>query len=186
MVLRLLTALLVLSASASAQDVLIPMDDSQADHLRAYGAVYYALDRGLQVDWLLNVRGGSFVAPADADLQTELRARGVTFESVNGSVAVASAESPAANTSVVRLEKAPKIAVYAPDQTLPWDDAVLLALTYAEVPYDQIYDADVLDGKLGDYDWVHLHHEDFSGQYGKFYSRYAGAAWYQQQQQDPA
>lgn len=184
MVLRLLTALLVLSASASAQDVLIPMDDSQADHLRAYGAVYYALDRGLQVDWLLNVRGGSFVAPADADLQTELRARGVTFESVNGSVAVASAESPAANTSVVRLEKAPKIAVYAPDQTLPWDDAVLLALTYAEVPYDQIYDADVLDGKLGDYDWVHLHHEDFSGQYGKFYSRYAGAAWYQQQQQE--
>ena len=181
---RVLFLLVALTASASAQDVLIPMDDAQADHLRAYGAVYFALDRGLEVDWLLNVRGGSFVAPADAELQTELRARGVSFEPVDGAVAVAAAESPAANTSVVRLEKAPKIAVYAPSQTLPWDDAVLLALTYAEVPYDQIYDAEVLDGKLADYDWVHLHHEDFSGQYGKFYSRYSGAAWYQQQQQE--
>ncbi len=182
--LSLLAALLAVSASASAQDLLIPMDEAQADHLRAYGAVYVALDRGLEVDWLLNVRGGSFVTPADADLQTELRARGVTFEPVDGASAIAAAEAPAANTSVVRLEKAPKIAVYAPDQTLPWDDAVLLALTYAEVPYDQVYDADVLDGKLADYDWVHLHHEDFSGQYGKFYARYNGAAWYQQQQQE--
>ena len=185
---RVLSLLAVLAASlspsAAAQDLLVPMDDAQADHLRAYGAVYVALDRGLEVDWLLNVRGGSFVMPADPDIQTELRSRGVSFEPVNGSAAVAAAESPAANTSVVRLEKAPKIAVYAPSQTLPWDDAVLLALTYAEVPYDQVYDAEVLEGKLADYDWVHLHHEDFSGQYGKFYARYSGAAWYQQQQQE--
>ena len=174
----------LLALPASAQDLLIPMDDAQADHLRAYGAVYVALDRGLDVDWLLNVRGGSFVVPAEADLQTELRARGVSFERVNGAQAVADAESPAANTSVVRLEKAPTIAVYAPDQTLPWDDAVLLALTYAEVPYETIYDADVLAGRLGEFDWVHLHHEDFSGQYGKFFSAYGATAWYQQQQQE--
>ena len=174
----------LLALPAAAQDLLIPMDDAQADHLRAYGAVYVALDRGLDVDWLLNVRGGSFVVPAEADLQTELRARGVSFERVNGAQAVADAESPAANTSVVRLEKAPTIAVYAPDQTLPWDDAVLLALTYAEVPYETIYDADVLAGRLGEFDWVHLHHEDFSGQYGKFFSAYGATAWYQQQQQE--
>ncbi|MEL7362087.1 MAG: asparagine synthetase B [Bacteroidota bacterium] len=178
----LLLALLALPASG--QDLLIPMDDAQADHLRAYGAVYVALERGLDVDWLLNVRGGSFVVPGDADLRTELRSRGVTFERVNAAQAVADAESPAANTSVVRLEKAPTIAVYAPDQTLPWDDAVLLALTYAEVPYEQIYDADVLAGRLSEFDWVHLHHEDFSGQYGKFYSAYGATAWYQQQQQE--
>ena len=177
-----LVALLALPAAA--QDLLIPMDDAQADHLRAYGAVYVALDKGLDVDWLLNVRGGSFVVPSEADLQTELRARGVTFEPVDGARAVAEAESPAGNTSVVRLEKAPTIAVYAPDQTLPWDDAVLLALTYAEVPYEQIYDADVLAGRLEEFDWVHLHHEDFSGQYGKFYAAYNGQAWYQQQQQE--
>ena len=171
-----------LAAAPVAQDVLIPMDDAQSDHLRAYGAVYWALEQGLDVDWLLNVRGGSFVIPAGGGIQTELRGRGVRFENVDGALAVAAAESPAANTSVVRLEKAPNIAVYAPDQTLPWDDAVLLALTYAEVPYEQIYDADVLEGRLGEFDWVHLHHEDFTGQYGKFYSAYNGHAWYQQQQ----
>ena len=181
---RILLLAALLALPTSAQDLLIPMDDAQADHLRAYGAVYVALDRGLDVDWLLNVRGGSFVVPAEADLQTELRARGVSFERVNGAQAVADAESPAANTSVVRLEKAPTIAVYAPDQTLPWDDAVLLALTYAEVPYEQIYDADVLAGRLSEFDWVHLHHEDFSGQYGKFFSAYGATAWYQQQQQE--
>ncbi|WP_420457279.1 asparagine synthetase B [Rubrivirga sp.] len=175
---------LLLAPAVGAQDLLIPMDEVQADHLRAYGAVYVALDRGLDVDWLLNVRGGSFVVPAQADLQTELRSRGVTFEPVDGAQAMADAESPASNTSVVRLEKAPTIAVYAPDQTLPWDDAVLLALTYAEVPYEQIYDADVLAGRLSEFDWVHLHHEDFSGQYGKFYAAYSGTAWYQQQQQE--
>ncbi len=182
---RFLALLLVLvGTSARAQDLLIPMDESQTDHLRAYGAVYWALDRGLTVDWLLNVRGGSFVAPADGQLQTELRARGVRFEGIDGEAAVAQAEAGTANTAAVRLEKAPKIAVYAPEQTLPWDDAVLLALTYAEVPYEQIYDDDILDGRLSEFDWVHLHHEDFTGQYGKFYAVYRGQAWYQQQQQE--
>ena len=179
-----LVGLAILAPRSTAQDLLIPMDEAQADHLRAYGAVYFAIDNGLEVDWLLNVRGGSFVAPADAALQTELRARGVTFESADGDALVAQADSPAGNTAAVRLEKPPKIAVYAPTQTLPWDDAVLLALTYAEVPYEQIYDEDILDGRLSEFDWVHLHHEDFSGQYGKFYISARGQAWYQQQQRE--
>lgn len=179
-----LALLFAAAVPASGQDLVIPMDDAQADHLRAYGAVYWALDQGLQVDWLLNVRGGAFLAPADAAFQSELRVRGVSYEGANGGALTAEAESGAGNTAVVRLEKAPRIAVYAPDQTLPWDDAVLLALTYAEVPYEQIYDADVLSGRLSEFDWVHLHHEDFTGQYGKFYAQYRGQAWYQQQQQE--
>ena len=184
---RLVVCLLGLASlvrPSTAQDLLIPMDEAQADHLRAYGAVYYAIDAGLEVDWLLNVRGGSFVAAADASLQAELRARGVTFERADGDALVAQADSPAGNTAAVRLEKPPRIAVYAPTQTLPWDDAVLLALTYAEVPYEQIYDDDILDGRLSEFDWVHLHHEDFSGQYGKFYISARGQAWYQQQQRE--
>lgn len=180
----LLTASLGGTASASAQDLLIPMDEAQSDHLRAYGAVYWALADGLGVDWLLNYRGGAFLAPDDAGFRDELRARGVRFESASGPAITSEVEAPGSNTSVVRLEKAPKIAVYAPDQTLPWDDAVLLALTYAEVPYEQIYDSDVLDGSLSDYDWIHLHHEDFTGQFGKFYAAFRGQGWYQQQQRE--
>ena len=181
-----LLALLLAAASPAvvAQDLVIPMDDSQTDHLRAYGVVYWALAEGLEVDWLLNVRGGSFVAAADSRLQAELRVRGVSYEPTNGAALLAEADRPDANTSVVRLERAPRIAVYAPAQTLPWDDAVLLALTYAEVPYEQIYDDDILDGRLSEFDWVHLHHEDFTGQYGKFYAQYRSQAWYQQQQRD--
>lgn len=181
----LLALVVALSAPlAQAQDLLIPMDESQSDHLRAYGAVYWALADGLGVDWLLNYRGGAFLAPDTPGLRDELRARGVSYQPASGPAITAEVESPAANMSVVRLEKAPRIAVYAPDQTLPWDDAVLLALTYAEVPYEQIYDDTVLDGGLSDYDWLHLHHEDFTGQYGKFYSVYRGEAWYQQQQRE--
>ena len=172
---------LLVSMSAQAQSVLIPMDDAQADHLKAYGAVYWALARGVPVDWLLNVRGGSFVAPASAALEDELRVRGVSHEAANGPALVEQAETSADNTAAVRLEKVPRIAVYAPTQTLPWDDAVLLALGYAEVPYEQIYDDDVLGGRLSEFDWVHLHHEDFTGQYGKFYGQYRGQAWYQEQ-----
>jgi hypothetical protein len=170
-----------------AQDVLIPMDERQSDHLKAYGAVYWALERGLDVEWLLNYRGGSFLATATSDFEQELRIRGVSFESIGGGGAaqiIAEVESPGSNTSVVRLEKAPKIAVYAPKQSLPWDDAVTLALTYAEVPYDLIYDGEVLDDELGEYDWLHLHHEDFTGQYGKFYASYRNAPWYQEQQRE--
>lgn len=173
-----------LPLTSSAQDLLIPMDETQADHLKAYGAVYYALDLGMEVDWLLNYRGGSFLAPGVDALATELRIRGVSFELVSGGPILAEVESPAVNMAAVRLEKAPKIAVYAPNQTLPWDDAVLLALTYAEVPYEQIYDDDVLDGRLGEFDWVHLHHEDFTGQYGKFFAAYRTQGWYQEQQRE--
>ena len=174
--------LLCASAPASAQSVLIPMDEAQADHLKAYGAVYWALQQGMQVDWLLNVRGGAFVGPADASFADELRVRGVSFEAADGPALVQQAEGSPENTAAVRLERVPRIAVYAPTQTLPWDDAVLLALTYAEVPYTQIYDDDVLAGRLAEFDWVHLHHEDFTGQYGKFFGQYRGQAWYQEQQ----
>jgi hypothetical protein len=179
-----LGVLALVAAPTRGQDVLIPMDDTQTDHLRAYGVVYWALDNGIEVDWLLNVRGGSFVAAADGGFISELRVRGVSFERANGPQLVSEAGSPSANTSVVRLERAPRIAVYAPTQTLPWDDAVLLALTYAEIPYTQIYDDEVLRGDLQNYEWVHLHHEDFTGQYGKFYAQYRGAAWYQEQVRD--
>ncbi len=178
----ILFAALLLPLQTSAQDLLIPMDDAQADHLKAYGAVYFALDLGMEVDWLLNYRGGSFLAPAVESLAAELRIRGVSFEPVYGSPILAEVESPAVNMAAVRLEKAPKIAVYAPERTLPWDDAVLLALNYAEVPFEQIYDDDVLDGRLGEFDWVHLHHEDFTGQYGKFFAAYRTQAWYQEEQ----
>ena len=182
-----LLSLLLLALPASAQDVLIPMDARQSDHLKAYGAVYWALGEGLDVEWLLNYRGGSFLAAATPAFEQELRIRGVSFESVGGGQAaqiIAEVESEGSNTSVVRLEKSPKIAVYAPKQSLPWDDAVTLALTYAEVPYDLVYDSEVLDGDLGEYDWLHLHHEDFTGQYGKFYASYRNAAWYQEQQRE--
>ena len=178
-----LVALVGLAAPARAE-LLIPMDEAQTDHLKAYGAVYWALADGLEVDWLLNVRGGAFLVSDDAGLRAELRLRGVSAEAVDGPAQLARAEAPGANTAVVRLEKAPRIGVYAPDQTLPWDDAVLLALTYADVPYEQIYDDDILDGRLAEFDWLHLHHEDFTGQYGKFYGAYRTQAWYQQQQRD--
>ncbi len=176
--------LFLLTLPASAQDVLIPMDERQSDHLKAYGAVYWALDRGMNVEWLLNYRGGSFLANGTEALQQELRIRGVSFESLGGGQSaqiIAEVESEGSNTSVVRLEKAPKIAVYAPKQSLPWDDAVTLALTYAEVPYDLVYDDEVLDDELEEYDWLHLHHEDFTGQYGKFFAAYQNAAWYREQ-----
>lgn len=172
------------SLSSTAQDILIPMDVSQSDHLKAYGAVYWALQQKVEVDWLLNYRGGSFLLIQENQIESELRIRGVYYEILSGaetSTVIAEIEDESNNTSIIRLEKAPKIAVYAPEQTLPWDDAVLLALTYAEVPYEMIYDDDVLDGGLSEYDWLHLHHEDFTGQYGKFLS-YRSSPWYIEQQ----
>ena len=172
------------SSSSFAQDILVPMDESQADHLKAYGVTFWALERSVDVDWLLNYRGGSFLFVQQPDIESELRVRGVTYEILSGSqtaAVISSVESDANNTSMVRLEKPPRIAVYAPKQTLPWDDAVLLALTYAEVPYEMIYDDDVLKGALKDFDWVHLHHEDFTGQYGKFFN-YRATPWYIEQQ----
>ncbi len=180
----LLLLLLLAALPARAQDFLIPMDESQTNHLKAYGIAFWALEQGAQVEWLLNYRGGSFLMPASALGEAELRVRGVTFERSSGvqsAQILSQVESDAANTAAVRLEKVPKIAVYAPDQTLPWDDAVLLALNYAEVPFEQIYDDDVMSGRLSEFDWVHLHHEDFTGQFGKFY-QYRNAGWFIEQQ----
>ena len=151
---------------ALGQAVLIPMDHQQSDHLKAYGLAYWALQRGKTIDWLLNHGGGSFLLQDFATLENELVLRNVAFRRLSGSeaaVLIAEVESEHANTAVVRLEKPPRIAVYAPQQTLPWDDAVLLALTYAEVPYDMVYDDEVLGGDLQNFDWLHLHHEDFTG-----------------------
>lgn len=178
--------LLVTAAPSRAQDVLVPMDETQSDHLKAYGVTFWTLLQGLEADWLLNYRGGSFLLPAEPAILNELRIRGVSFENMSGGQVaslLASIEQEDSNMSTVRLEKAPRIAVYAPDQTLPWDDAVLLALTYAEVPYEMIYDTQILEGELANYDWLHLHHEDFTGQYGKFFS-YRTSTWYIEQQRN--
>jgi len=164
--------------------LLIPMDLTQTDHLKAYGITFWALQRGLAVDWLLNYRGGSFMADYSDLLAAECRIRGVSFEQVDASGASSIygiVQSPDKNMDVVRLEKAPKVAVYIPPGYQPWDDAVTLALQYAEVPYDHIWDDEVMNGKLLQSDWLHLHHEDFTGQYGKFYGSYSSAPWYQAQ-----
>lgn len=166
------------------QNILIEMDLGQTDHLKAYGVVYWTLTRGVDVDWLLNYKGGSFMTPYYPFIENELRVRGVSFRLIDGSTAaqiIAEVESPDQNMEVVRLEKAPKIAVYVPPNFQPWDDAVTLALEYAEVPYDKLWDEEVLQGKLDEYDWLHLHHEDFTGQYGKFYGQFSTYPWYIQQ-----
>ncbi|MGC9316051.1 MAG: asparagine synthetase B, partial [bacterium] len=171
-----------LALSAMAQKIFIPMDLSQTNHLKAYGVVYSLLGDGTNIEWLLNYRGGSFLMPAEQRAADLCRLRGVKFETIDGaSAAQIYAEIEEENMEVVLLEKAPKIAIYTPHNTQPWDDAVTMALTYAEVPYDKIWDKEVLAGKLDDYDWIHLHHEDFTGQYGKFYSSYRNALWYQQE-----
>jgi hypothetical protein len=175
-----------LPANAFAQSkLLIAMDLDQPDHLKAYGIAYWALTRGIEVDWLLNYRGGSFMIDYHDLVANECRVRGVGFSGVSGSEAAriyADVQQEDSNTDVVRLEKAPKVGVYVPPGFQPWDDAVTLALEYAEVTYEKIWIDEVLDGKLAEYDWLHLHHEDFTGQYGKFYASFAGAAWYIEQQ----
>jgi hypothetical protein len=179
-----LLIVLVSAWPALGQDVLIPMDERQSNHLKAYGVAFWVLEQGQSVDWLLNYRGGSFLVAGMGGLEEELQIRGVQYErasAAQGAQIIAEVESDASNTAVIRLEQAPKIAVYAPDQTLPWDDAVLLALEYAEVSYEMIYDDDVIKGELSNYDWLHLHHEDFTGQYGKFL-QYRNMPWYIEQQ----
>jgi hypothetical protein len=182
--------LILLLAAAAAQplraqqNILIEMDLQQSDHLKAYGIVYWTLTRGVEVDWLLNYKGGSFMMPFYPFIEAECRLRGVSFQTISGSSAasvIAEVGGPDANMEVVRLEKAPKIAVYVPPNFQPWDDAVTLALEYAEVPYDKLWDEDVVAGKLSEYDWLHLHHEDFTGQYGKFYGQFSTYPWYIQQ-----
>ncbi len=172
--------------TADAQDILIPMDETQTNHLKAYGATFWALTENQEAEWLLNHRGGAFLLTATDALEEELRLRNVTYERISASASASlinEVEADGNNEAAVRLETAPDIAVYAPDQTVPWDDAVLLALTYAEVPYDMIYDREVLEGELDNYDWLHLHHEDFTGQLGKFL-RFRNTSWYMEKQQE--
>jgi hypothetical protein len=155
--------------------------DGQKNHLKAYGITYWTLEKQLKVKWLLNYRGGSFLLPDAVDIERECQIRGVSYEVISNSKAEEILElisSPSQNMEAVVLEKAPKIAVYSPKGNLPWDDAVTMVLTYAEIPYDVIYDEEVLNDGLLLYDWLHLHHEDFTGQYGKFYRSYKSAAWY--------
>ena len=171
-------------ARADGAKLLIPMDLNQADHLKAYGITFWALEHDLAVDWLLNYRGGSFMADYNDLLAAECRIRNVSFEELGGGDAQSIyqiVQAPDKNMDVERLEKAPKVAVYIPPGYRPWDDAVTLALEYAEVPYEHVWDDEVLGGKLSEYDWLHLHHEDFTGQYGKFYGSYSSAPWYQAQ-----
>jgi hypothetical protein len=164
--------------------ILIPMDESQKNHLKSYGIAYWTLEQELDVQWLLNYRGGSFMMMHHPAIEKECLIRGVSFEKIPDARATAILEeiaNPAVNMDAVKLEKAPKIAVYSPKNKQPWDDAVTLVLTYAEIPYDVVYDEEIINNKLHLYDWLHLHHEDFTGQYGKFYAMYKNAPWYREQ-----
>ncbi len=172
---------------ARAGYVLLPMDESQQNHLKAYGITYWVLDKQFKASWLLNYRGGSFLLPDTPDVRKECQIRGVSFEILSDGEANAILDeisSPSQNMETVILEKAPKIAVYTPKGKQPWDDAVTLVLTYAEIPFTPIYDEEVLSDQLLLYDWLHLHHEDFTGQYGKFYANYRNAPWYIEQKKD--
>jgi hypothetical protein len=164
----------------AADYLLIPMDLTQTDHLKAYGLTYDMLLQTVPVEWLLNYRGGTFVALHNRHFELEARLRGVSFEIIGSAeVAQIKATMEHKNMEIVLLEKAPRLAVYTPPNKQPWDDAVTLALDYAQVPFAKIYDAEVLTGELGQYDWLHLHHEDFSGQFGKFWATYKFTSWYQ-------
>ncbi|WP_282049808.1 asparagine synthetase B [Maribacter aquivivus] len=173
---------LLLSVQLFASSILIPMDsDTQKNHLKAYGITYWVLAKQQKVQWLLNYRGGSFLLPDGESIRKECQIRGVSFEilsDVQANGILDEISSPSVNQDAVILEKAPRIAVYSPKDKQPWDDAVTMALTYAEIPYTTIYDEEVLGDKLALYDWLHLHHEDFTGQYGKFYGAYRATPWY--------
>lgn len=163
--------------------LLIPMDDEQKDHLKAYGITYWTLEQSIEVKWLLNYRGGSFLIPYSEGVESECLIRGVSVEKIADVQATAilnEIAQPEVNEDAISMQKAPKIAVYSPSNKQPWDDAVTMVLTYAEIDYDVIYDEEILDGKLKDYDWLHLHHEDFTGQFGKFYANYQNFAWYKE------
>ena len=173
---------MLMSFTASASYILIPMDlEGQKEHLKAYGITYWTLEKDVKTKWLLNYRGGSFLLPDTEEIRKECQIRGVSFEILSDSKTEAlllDISSPSQNMEAVVLEKAPKIAVYSPKGNQPWDDAVTMVLTYAEIPYTTIYDEEVLGDELLLYDWLHLHHEDFTGQYGKFYRAYRSAPWY--------
>ncbi len=183
---KIFTFILILFQLAFGQNkILIYMDLKQSDHLKAYGIAYFALKNGVDVDWLLNYRGGSFMMDYHDIIANECRIRGVAFDVISAQDAMqiyAQIQDENSNMEIIRLEKAPKIAVYVPPNFRPWDDAVTLALEYAEIPYDKIWDEEILSGKAYEYDWLHLHHEDFTGQYGKFYASFGRAQWYIEEQ----
>jgi len=180
----LLLILVFISLRASSIYLLVPMDDTQKNHLKAYGIAYWVLQKDVEVKWLLNYRGGSFLMQHSTAFENECMVRGVSCESITDAQAAAILEEiaqPDVNQDAVAMNKAPKIAVYSPPNKQPWDDAVTLVLTYAEIPYDIIYDEEIFNGKLKEYDWLHLHHEDFTGQFGKFWRVYQNTPWYQQE-----
>ncbi len=176
--------LMLLVQSVQAAFILIPMDDKQSNHLKAYGITYWVLEQGVEVKWLLNYRGGSFLVQNQQAIASECLVRGVSYEMLADGQAnnlLAGIAREDQNMDAVSMQKAPKIAVYSPPNKQPWDDAVTLVLTYAEIKFDVIYDEEILNGKLKDYDWLHLHHEDFTGQFGKFFQAYQHVPWYQEE-----
>ncbi len=177
----------IMAVSSYANYILVPMDEGQTDHLKSYGVTYWVLQHDIEAWWLLNYRGGSFAFPYNELIEKECKTRGIRYEittDVQFNGILREIAQPEINMDALKLDKAPKIAVYTPDfnargeRIQPWDDAVTLVLTYAEIPYDVVYDREVMDDKLAQYDWLHLHHEDFTGQYGKFYARYKNQKWY--------
>ena len=174
---------LLISLYSNAAYILIPMDDTQKNHLKAYGIAYWVLTYDVEIYWLLNYRGGSYMFQHNKTFENECIIRGVSYQviaDVQSSAILREIADPQVNMDAVKLHKAPKIAVYSPKNKLPWDDAVTLVLTYAEIPYDLLYDTEVIEGRLPLYDWLHLHHEDFTGQYGKFWFAYRNHPWYQE------
>lgn len=164
--------------------ILIPMDDTQTNHLKAYGVAFLAIEKEINVNWLLNYKGGSFLIKSNEKIKNECTIRNVSFSLIadlQSTTILQSISANDVNQEVIKLEKSPRIAIYSPKNKQPWDDAVTLALTYAEIPYDIIYDDEVLNNLLPLYDWLHLHHEDFTGQYGKFYAAFQNATWYKDQ-----
>ena len=180
--------IILVSYTSKAAFILIPMDaETQQNHLKAYGITFWALENNYKASWLLNYRGGSFLLPDAAEIRKECQIRGVTFELLSDAstnTILEEISSPSQNMETVVLEKAPKIAVYTPKGKQPWDDAVTLVLTYAEIPYTAIYDEEVLSDQLIMYDWLHLHHEDFTGQYGKFFGSNRNSPWYIDQKKE--
>lgn len=177
----ILLIILYFTATSFASYLFIPMDLTQKNHLKAYGITFLSISKGIDVSWLLNYQGGSFMMIYNSTIEDECVIRGVSYQviaDVQASSILTEISATENNMDEIRLTKVPKIAVYSPKNKLPWDDAVTLALTYAEIPYDIIYDEEVLTGVLPKYDWVHLHHEDFTGQYGKFWGSYRNASWY--------
>ena len=183
----LLVCLMLAYLSAYANSILIPMDEAQSNHLKAYGIAYWTLEQQVEVTWLLNYRGGSFMTQYFQKIENELIVRGVSYRVISDAQAnqiLNEIASPSSNTDALKLEKAPRIAVYSPKTAQPWDDAVTLVLTYAEIPYDVVFDDELLYDELPRYDWLHLHHEDFTGQFGKFERTYRNYPWYIQQKEE--